>query len=102
MFTLRALFSKLQNHKSFLVFLVIGLFFRFYNLDDRLYFIYDQGRDALQIERLISGDFTLVGPSTGINGLFLGPLWYYLGIPGYLIGKGNTCVLSGRYIFLAS
>ncbi len=35
------------------------------------------------------GHFVLVGPTTGLGGFFLGPLWYYVGLPGFLLSGGN-------------
>ena len=70
--------------------LVIGLFFRIYNLPEILNFHYDQGRDALVIWDLINKHkFFLIGPTTGIAGVFRGPFYYYLIAPLYFFGQGN-------------
>ena len=53
-------------------------------------FYYDQGRDALVIWKLWhEGKPFLIGPVTGLSGIFLGPFYYYLIAPLYLIGKGD-------------
>lgn len=71
-------------------FLFIALFLRFYRLDELLGFYYDQGRDALVVWRfLYEKDPFLVGPTTGISGIFLGPFYYLLIAPFYFIGRGN-------------
>ena len=72
------------------VVLLLGFFFRIYRTYDLLGFYYDQGRDALVPWRLWhEGKLFLVGPVTGLAGIFLGPFYYYLITPLYLIGGGN-------------
>ncbi len=63
------------------LFLIIGCAVRFFNLSESLYFTYDQGRDAYAIQRIVHGDLTLIGPTTGLEGFFTGPAWYYAGVP---------------------
>jgi 4-amino-4-deoxy-L-arabinose transferase-like glycosyltransferase len=70
--------------------LFLGLFLRIYNINNTLGFYYDQGRDALEIWDLWHKfDLFLIGPTTGIAGIFRAPFYYYLIAPFYLIGKGN-------------
>lgn len=74
--------------------LVIILFFasflRLYRINDLLGFWYDQGRDALIIwDFLNNGKAFLIGPTTGIAGVFRGPWYYWLITPFYLLGNGN-------------
>jgi 4-amino-4-deoxy-L-arabinose transferase-like glycosyltransferase len=65
-------------------------FVRLYRLGSLLNFYYDQGRDALVIWRLWhEGKLFLIGPITGLKGIFLGPFYYYLIAPFYLVGHGN-------------
>lgn len=73
-----------------LVLLAAAFFVRVYRVDQILGFYYDQGRDGLVIWDLIhNGKFFLIGPTTGIAGVFRGPFYYYLIAPFYLIGNGN-------------
>lgn len=72
-----------------------GLYFRIYRLNDLLGFYYDSARDALVVYEIIrNGKFTLIGPTTGIEGIFLGPFYYYLLAPGYLLGNGNPATAA--------
>lgn len=72
------------------VILIIGFILRVYRVDQTLGFYYDQGRDALVIWDLWhSGKLFLIGPTTGIAGIFRGPYYYYLIAPFYLLGGGN-------------
>lgn len=75
--------------------LVASAFLRFYKLDQLLGFYYDQGRDALVVWRLLhEGKLFLVGPVTGIEGIFLGPFYYYLITPFYFFGRGSPVFVA--------
>jgi 4-amino-4-deoxy-L-arabinose transferase-like glycosyltransferase len=70
--------------------LSLASFLRFFRINDLLGFWYDQGRDALVIWDLIyKGKFFLIGPTTGIEGIFRGPWYYWLITPFYFLGRGN-------------
>lgn len=72
------------------VILTMAFVLRVYRLGDLLGFYYDQGRDGLVIWDLWhKGKMFLIGPTTGIEGIFRGPYYYYLIAPFYLLGKGN-------------
>lgn len=88
------LIKEISNHKTTYLFLslilLIGFFVRVYRAGDLMGFYYDQGRDALVIWKLWNeGRPFLIGPITGLAGIFLGPFYYYLIAPFYLIGGGN-------------
>jgi len=89
-------------HWQLLTYVVFAILIRVWNFKESLYFIYDQGRDALTLQRIAQGDFILVGPTSGLSGFFLGPLWYYVGLPGYLLSGGNPYGICLWYIFLGS
>ncbi len=84
--------------KLLLVFIVItGLFFSFYRLAELSNFDYDQERDYYQIKSIaIDHKFTLVGPRVVSSaGFFLGPWYYYLQVPFFIIFRGDP--LYGAY-----
>jgi len=86
--------NKLTYLTLFLI-LLFSAFFRLFRLDQLLGFWYDQGRDALVIWDLIHyKKFFLIGPVTGIEGIFLGPFYYYLIAPFYWIGKGSPVFVA--------
>lgn len=89
--------KKLKTEYILLFFiLAFSAFFRLYSLDKLLGFWYDQGRDALVIWDLLHyGRFFLIGPVTGIDGIYLGPFYYYLLAPFYWLGKGNPVMPAG-------
>jgi len=80
--------------------LFVALFLRVYHTGTILGFWYDQGRDALVIwDFWHQGKLFLIGPTTGIAGIFRGPWYYWLIAPVYLIAGGNPAAVA---IFLAS
>ena len=82
-----------------MIIFVIGLWLRFYGINrENFAFTYDIGRDFLIVRDIVLfHKITLIGPTTGINGLFYGPWWYWiLSIP-FIIGNGDPKIVS--YIF---
>lgn len=77
--------------KNKVLFFVLGLAFLLRWLrPDLVGFYFDQGRDALVIWDLLhKGKMFLIGPTTGVEGIFLGPFYYYLLAPAYWLGKGD-------------
>ncbi|MGB9637443.1 MAG: ArnT family glycosyltransferase, partial [Microgenomates group bacterium] len=81
--------------------LAFSTLFRLYRLNHLLGFWYDQGRDALVVWDLIHyGKFFLIGPVTGIEGLFLGPFYYYLLAPFYWLGQGSPVMAAAGLAWL--
>ena len=78
-----------------LIILLLAFVLRIYRIESLLDFHYDQGRDALVLWDLWhKGKLFLIGPVTGLEGVFLGPFYYYLIAPFYLIGQGNPVIPS--------
>ena len=82
----------------------LALFLRIYKTSELLGFWFDQGRDAKVVwDILQNGKLTLIGPTTGIEGIFLGPFYYYLITPLYLLGDGDpsfvATILSSLGVF---
>jgi len=89
---------------SGLLFLILAAaaFLRLYKLNELLGFYYDQGRDALVIYRLLhERKLFLVGPVTGIEGIFLGPFYYYLIAPFYFLGGGSPVFVAAFLAWLS-
>jgi 4-amino-4-deoxy-L-arabinose transferase-like glycosyltransferase len=75
---------------SLAVILILSFLVRIYRVDQVLGFYFDQGRDALVIwDFWHNGKLFLIGPTTGIAGIFRGPFYYCLIAPFYLIDGGN-------------
>lgn len=85
-----------KTDKTFLLILfIIGIFVRSYRQSQLLGFFYDQGRDASITKDILTfKNFPAIGPTTGIEGLHLGPFWFYLITPFYLLANGNPAVAA--------
>lgn len=98
--------SEIKEHKLLYgllgAILLFALFVRVYNTGTILGFYYDQGRDALEVWELIyKGDLFLIGPTTGIAGIFRGPYYYYLITPFYWLSGGDP-VAPANFLALTS
>ncbi len=63
-------------------------------------FTTDQGRDMVDIRQMVvSHSPRLVGPTTSINGVLLGPFWYYFLLPPFLLSGGNPQAIVYWQIF---
>lgn len=93
--------------------ILFAIFVRVWNVNNNLGFYFDQGRDALVIwDFWKNGDWFLIGPTTGIAGIFRGPWYYWLITPFYILGGGNpvypavllslTTVLAIFFLFLVA
>ena len=73
-----------------------------YLLKGDILFHVDIARDFLVLEEIVFlKKLTLIGArSGGIPGLFHGPLWFYLNLPAFLIGKGNPLFVGLFWIIL--
>src|SRR4030042_6100022 len=73
----------------------------FWLLDNNLLFYNDIARDFLLLKDIWENrHFTLIGAGVrGLNGWFHGPLWLYLNLPAYILGRGNP-VIVGWWWFL--
>ncbi len=81
---------RLRHWILLVMVVLVGCFVRFYKTPEYLGFWYDQGRDALVIWDLIyNHKFFLIGPTTGIEGIFRGPWYYWLITPFYFLGRGD-------------
>lgn len=79
----------------FLFIFVLTLLFRlFYVSNYNFAFTIDQARDMLEIRKIAIGrDLVFIGPITSLNGVYLGPFWYYFNLPAFVIGAGNPSAL---------
>ncbi|MCX7928183.1 MAG: glycosyltransferase family 39 protein [Patescibacteria group bacterium] len=102
-----SIFLEIKQNKLaylfLLLLLIIAFFLRVYRAEDLIGFYYDQGRDALVIWRFWNeGKLFLVGPVTGLAGIFLGPLYYYLIAPFYLLGRGDPIFVAYFLAFIST
>lgn len=85
------IFSYLRKRPHFLVLgiiLLLGLFFRTYQLIERADFGHDADLYSWIVKDIVvDGHFRLVGQQTSALGIYIGPLFYYPLIPFYLISN---------------
>lgn len=79
----------MRRHKYFLILsfiLIIGLFFRTYKLVERFGFGHDADLYSWIVKDIVADHhFRLIGQLTSAEGIFIGPFFYYLLVPFYLI-----------------
>ncbi len=73
---------------------LLAISVRFLYFPDNIYFGFDQARDAFMSQQVALGDFKVVGPPTAIEGLYHGPLYYYIFGPIYLLSLGDPAGIS--------
>ena len=84
--------------KWFPLLLIIGvaLFFRLYKLREFYIFEHDQDLYSFIVRDILSGHLRLIGQLTSIEGVFIGPLYYYLLAPFYALFGYNP--LSAYFV----
>ncbi|PIS14570.1 hypothetical protein COT64_01915 [Candidatus Shapirobacteria bacterium CG09_land_8_20_14_0_10_39_12] len=91
-------FLKLKKYWPILSVVALSLLLRLFKISSYMTFLGDEGRDALVWLRMMGGKFTLIGPQTSIGNMYLGPLYYYLMFPFYLL-MGTTGPSIGVALF---
>jgi asparagine N-glycosylation enzyme membrane subunit Stt3 len=63
----------------------------------------DVGRDFLILQDIVSTHkLPLIGPHSGLEGLFHGPLWPYINLPVFVLSNGNPIAVGWFWVFLVS
>lgn len=94
-----------KNHKLEFVVLIsiviLASWLRLWKIADHMTFLGDEGRDALVLFNIFqNGKFTLLGPAASVGGFFLGPAYYYLIIPGFLISGMSPVGMAAEVAIL--
>lgn len=98
---LRRIKNIVAKNKLIILLVFIGVFLRFYKLEEFTTFLGDQGRDAIIIKRIINFEhFPAIGPISSVGGVFLGPFFYYLVAPFLFIFNLNPLGLAFGTAFL--
>lgn len=80
-----------------------GIFLRFYRFEEFVTFLGDQGRDAIIIKRIITGEhFPAIGPPSSVGQVYLGPFYYYFIAPWLLFFNFNPLGLAFGVCFFSS
>lgn len=95
-----------KKYRLVIVFVILIniLLSAWYVLNNDLVFHTDIARDFLVLEDIVKTHKpTLLGPrSGGIPGVFHGPLWFYVNLPIFIIGKGNPIIIGWFWVFLST
>lgn len=95
--------SKLWRYWLPLALFVLSMLIRTYNIQNFLFFGFEQGLDAERVRSIVNlEDFRLVGTKTDIDGIFQGGWWYYLLTIPYVLGGGNPVAAAIFVAFLNS
>jgi len=93
--------SFLKKYSILFSIILIGTVSRLHGVINGTFgFTHDQGRDLLAANSILKGDLTLIGPTTGLAGLFHGPLWYYLLAFLSVLGRGDPKIVLAGIILL--
>lgn len=104
---MKKLFLDIINNKITYIlvtaFILISAIIRFTPLSrNDVPFLFDQGRDMLAVRQIVvDHKLTLIGPFTGLQGVFQGPLHYYLLAIPFFIFNGNPAAEIGMMVVLA-
>ena len=90
--------SKILN-RNFLILLIIvvlGSLLRLWGvLTNSFAYTYDVGRDMLALWNIVvNHDLMFIGATTGIQGVFYGPWWYYMLVPFFVIFRGDPAGIA--------
>ncbi len=100
---MRRIFNILTKNKALIITLIIGILLRFYKLTGFVTFLGDQGRDAIIIKRILTGEhFPAIGASQSVGQVFLGPFYYYFIAPWLLLSNFNPIGLAMGVAFFSS
>ena len=88
--------------KYYPIILIICLAFalRMLFFEKNFFFGFEQGRDFLKVREILTGNLTLIGPKTDIDGIFHGAFSYYELIPAFLLFKGDPYLMQVFFILL--
>src|SRR3989304_5417269 len=74
----------------FIAAIAIAAFLRLYNFEGFVTFLGDQGRDAIVVKRILTGEhLPAIGAPTSVGQVYLGPFYYYFIAPWLLIFRNN-------------
>ncbi len=63
-------------------------------------FTYDVGRDMLRVSEIVNQHkIPLIGFTTGVEGIFYGPWWYYILAVPFFLSRGDPQFISGFIAF---
>src|SRR4051812_14785603 len=92
-----------MNYKRLLLvaFFFIAFFFRAYLLNANLFWGPEEGIDFMVVKDLVvNHKITLIGAKTDINGIFHGPIYYYVSAIPFVLSHGNPLFILLFLVFI--
>lgn len=87
---LKNLTQFLKSNKIFIFIFILAIFFRFYQLQERINFGMDQENEIFIVRNIVQGKhFPLIGLSIADTGIYRGPLFLYVSVIPYILFNGN-------------
>lgn len=82
--------------------IIVCLYFSAYSvLHGDIGYNTDIGRDLLILQDIVNTHkLPLIGPHSGLGGLFHGPLWPYINLPVFVLSNGNPVAVGGFWMLL--
>jgi len=100
---MRRILNILTNNWVLVIVLITGVFLRFYKLACFTTFLGDQGRDAIVVKRILTGEhLPAIGAPTSIGQVYLGPFYYYFITPWLWFFRLNPIGLAFGVAFFSS
>lgn len=92
---MRRIFDIVAKNWLLVIIIILAAFLRFYRIEEFAMFLADQGRDAIIIKRIVTGEhFPAIGAPTSVGQVYLGPFYYYFIAPWLLIFNFNPAGLA--------
>ena len=102
MSSIKKLIRRSLQKYVFIILSAISLSLPIYSLlQGEVGFHTDIARDFLLMQEAVEKKIMLIGPrASGLEGFFHGPLWIYLNLPFYIIGKGHPLAVGIGWVLI--
>lgn len=64
-----------------IIILILAAYLRLYRISDYMTFLGDEGRDLIEVKKILSGDLVFLGPRSSAADFYYGPIYFYLITP---------------------
>lgn len=83
---------------SLICILLLASFLRLYRISDYMTFLGDEGRDLIEVRKILSGNLVFLGPRSSAADFYYGPIYFYLITPFLFLANFDPV---GPAIFIA-
>jgi 4-amino-4-deoxy-L-arabinose transferase-like glycosyltransferase len=77
----KSFLSKNKGAIIMLAIIILAAFLRLYRIGDYMTFLGDEGRDLLEVKKILSGHLVFLGPRSSAADFYYGPIYFYLITP---------------------